>query len=104
MWRKRNKSDEPRRANFTTGEGIDLDGELMSVIEGLYQEVVVRKELRHTYQDMKEEIENIVSQMDEDEARRYLVESLFLNMVTYENQMLDALLSKLSDPVEDTED
>ena len=104
MWRKRDKSDEPRRASFTTGESIDLDGELMAVIEGLYQEVVVSKELHHTYQDMKEEIENIVSQMDEDESRRYLVESLFLNMVTYENQMLDALLSKLGTPDEDLEE
>jgi phage protein D len=86
----------PKKARFSTGTEVSLDGDLMAVIELLYQEVVVRKELRHTYQDMKEEIENIVSQMDMNEAQRYLVESVFLNMVTYENQMLDALLKKLS--------
>jgi hypothetical protein len=85
----------PKRLKFRTGHEIDLDGDLMAVIEGLYQEVVVRSELKHSYQDMKEEIENVVGQMDEEEARRYLVESVFLNTVTYESQMLDALLSKL---------
>ncbi len=86
----------PKKAKYRTGVEVDLDGDLMAIIEGLYQEVVVRKELRHTYQDVKEEIEHVVSQMDQKEARRYLVESVFLNMVTYENQMLDALLKKLS--------
>ena len=30
------------------------------------------------------------------ERRRYLVESLFLNSVTYENEMLDAYMRKLT--------
>jgi hypothetical protein len=34
--------------------------------------------------------------MSEDERRRYLVESLFLNSVTYENEMLDAYMRKLT--------
>lgn len=83
------------KVKMHSGFEVDLDGDLMAIIEGLYQEVVVRKELKHTYQDMKKEIENIVSQMGEDEIRSYLVESLFLNTVTYENQMLDALLKEL---------
>ena len=35
--------------------------------------------------------------MTEDERRRYLVESLFLNSVTYENEMLDAYMRRLTD-------
>jgi hypothetical protein len=34
--------------------------------------------------------------MSEDERRRYLVESLFLNSVTYENEMLDAYMRRLT--------
>ena len=34
--------------------------------------------------------------MSEEERRRYLVESLFLNCVTYENEMLDAYMRKLT--------
>jgi len=96
--------ETPKTAKFRTGQTVELDGELMAVIEGLYREVVVRKELKHTFQDMKEEIENIVEQMDENEARRYLVESLFLNMVTYENQMLDAILQKLGEDTDQEEE
>ncbi len=34
----------------------------------------------------------------EEERRRYLVESLFLNSVTYENEMLDAYMRRLTGP------
>ena len=36
--------------------------------------------------------------MTEEERRRYLVESLFLNSVTYENEMLDAYMRRLTAP------
>ena len=84
-----------KKVKMLTGHEVELDGDLMAVIENLYQEVVVRKELKHTYQDMKEEIENIVAQMDEETTRAYLVESVSLNTITYENQMLDVLLREL---------
>jgi signal transduction histidine kinase len=35
-------------------------------------------------------------EMSEEERRRYLVESLFLNSVTYENEMLDAYMRRLT--------
>ena len=40
----------------------------------------------------------MVDQMPEEERRRYLVESLFLNSVTYENEMLDAYMRRLTTP------
>lgn len=85
-----------KRAKLLTGHEVEIDGDLMAIVESIYQEVVVRRELKHTYHDIKNEIENIVSQMDDSEARGYLIESLFLNTVTFENQMLDALLKDLS--------
>ncbi len=42
------------------------------------------------------EIEGLVAQMNEEERKRYLIESLFLNSVTYENEMLDAYMRKLT--------
>lgn len=85
-----------RRIRMLTGHEIELDGDLMAVIESLYQEVVVRNELKHTYLDMKNEIDNIVELMGEDELRSYLAESLFMNSVSYENQMLEALLKRIA--------
>ena len=42
------------------------------------------------------EIQALVDQMDEEDRKRYLVESLFLNSVTYENEMLDAYMRRLT--------
>ena len=84
------------RARLSTGHELVLDGELLGVLESLYKEVTLRLQLRGTYEDMRREIEGLVDQMTEEDRRRYLVESLFLNTVTYENEMLDAYMRKLT--------
>lgn len=85
-----------RSVRLTTGLEVPLDGELLSVLEALYREVTLRHELDVSFQDMMKEIEGLVEQMDEADRRRYLVESLFLNSVTYENEQLDAYMRRLT--------
>ncbi len=85
-----------RRVRLSTGFEIALDGDLLAVLETLYREVTLKHQLRVSFEDMMREIQSIVDQMGEDERRRYLVESLFLNSVTYENEMLDAYMRKLT--------
>lgn len=87
-----------RSVKLTTGLEIPLDGELLRVLEALYREVTLRHELDVSFQDMMKEIEGLVDQMDESDRRRYLVESLFLNSVTYENEQLDAYMRRLTGP------
>lgn len=84
------------RVRFTTGFELPLDGDLLGILEALYREVSLRRELRGSFEDMMREIESMVGQMSEDDRKRYLVESLFLNTVTYENEMLDAYMRKLT--------
>lgn len=84
----------------TTGASVALDGDLLAVLEVLYQEVVARSELTHTYEDMVKEIAHLVAQMTDDERRAYLVESLFLNSVRYENDKLAAIIRRLNSPAE----
>jgi len=81
---------------FTTGFELPLDGDLLGILETLYKEVTLRRELRGSFEDMMREIRGIVDQMSEEERKGYLVESLFLNSVTYENEMLDAYMRKLT--------
>lgn len=85
-----------RSARLSTGFMIRLDGDLLGVLEALYREVTLKHELRITFEDMMKEIQGLVAQMAEEDRRRYLVESLFLNSVTYENEMLDAYVRKLA--------
>ena len=85
-----------RKARLTTGYELPLDGDLLGVLEALYREVTLKHALQVTFDDMMKEIQGLVGQMDEEERKRYLVESLFLNSVTYENEMLDAYMRKLT--------
>lgn len=80
----------------TTGSAITLDGDLLAIMEALYQEVTARKALDRTFEDMVREIQYLIEQMDDGERRTYLAESLFLNTVKYENDKLDAYMRKLS--------
>ena len=85
-----------RRVRLTTGYELPLDGELLGVLEALYREVTLKSRLRVSFEDMMKEIRNLVEQMGDEERKRYLVESLFLNTVTYENEMLDAYMRRLT--------
>ena len=80
----------------TSGATVNLDGDLLALMEALYHEVTVRKELDRTFEDMMREINHVIDQMDERDRRAYLVESLFLNTVKYENDKLEAYLRRLA--------
>lgn len=84
------------KVRLTTGYELTLDGDLLGVLEALYREVTLKKALRVTFEDMMREIEGLVDQMSAEDRKRYLVESLFLNSVTYENEMLEAYMRKLT--------
>jgi hypothetical protein len=80
----------------TTGVTITLDGDLLAVIDTLYQEITVKRELERSFEDMVKEIQHLIEQMDEGERRAYLAESLFLNTVKYENDKLEAYMKRLT--------
>ena len=80
----------------TTGVPITLDGDLLAVIETLFQEVTARRELERSYEDMMREIRHLIDQMSDAERRDYLAESLFHNTVRFENERLSAYLGKLT--------
>lgn len=85
-----------RTIKTTNGVDLALDGDIMTILETLYEEVTVRLELERTFEDMMREISSIVDQMSDEERRAYLIESLFLNTVTYENERLGAYMRRLA--------
>ena len=91
-----------RTIKTTTGAEIALDGDLITLLETLYEEVTDRLELARTFEDMMREIHFLADQMTEEERRTYLVESLFLNTVTYENERLGRYLKKLASVAKDS--
>jgi hypothetical protein len=85
-----------RTIKTTSGTSITLDGDLLAVMEALYQEVTARRGLDRSFEDMVQEIQHLIGQMTEAERRTYLAESLFLNTVKYENDKLEAYMKKLT--------
>jgi phage gp29-like protein len=85
-----------RTIRTTTGTDIVLDGDLLAIMETLYREVTARRELNRSFEDMTNEITHLIDQMDDAERRAYLLESLFLNTVRYENDKLEAYMRKIS--------
>ena len=85
-----------RTIRTTTGASVLLDGDLLAIMEVLFREVTARRELDRSFEDMMGEITHLISQMDDAERKAYLVESLFLNTVRYENDRLEAYLKKIS--------
>ena len=84
-----------RTIRTTSGEPIALDGDLLAVLEALYREVTVKRELEHSFEDVSREIAHLVDQLTADELKQYLTESLFLNSVSFENQKLEAWVKRL---------
>ncbi len=85
-----------RTIKTISGAPVTLDGDLLAIMEALYQEVTAKRELDRSFEDMVKEIHHLIDQMDEAERRTYLAESLFLNTVKYENDKLEAYMKKLT--------
>jgi hypothetical protein len=86
-----------RTIKMTDGAELPLDGDLLTLIETLYREVTVRKDLDRSFEDMLREIQHVINAMDDEERRQYLAESLFLNTVSYENERLSAYMRRLAE-------
>ena len=84
-----------RNVRLSTGFEVPLDGDLLAIIEALYKEVTLGNVLNSSFETMRAEIMSVIDQMTAAERRAYLAESLFLNSVTYENEMLSAYVRRL---------
>ena len=85
-----------RTIKTTTGAEIPLDGDVLAIMETLYREVTAKRELERSFEDLMREITHLIEQMDESDRKAYLLESLFLNTVKYENDKLEAYMRKLT--------
>jgi phage gp29-like protein len=85
-----------RTITTTTGVDIALDGDLLAIIETLFQEVTAKRQLDRSYEDIMAEIRHLVGQMSVEELRDYLAESLFHNTVRFENDRLASYVEKLA--------
>jgi hypothetical protein len=84
-----------RRIKTSTGVTVLLNGDLLAIMDVLYQEVTARRELERSFDDMNNEIANLIDQMTAPELRTYLQEALFVNTAMYENQRAAAYIKRM---------
>jgi hypothetical protein len=84
-----------RRIKTSTGVTVLLNGDLLAIMDVLYREVTARHELERSFDDMNNEIANLIDQMTAPEQRKYLQEALFVSTITYENQRAAAYIRRL---------
>ena len=84
-----------RRIKTSTGVTVLLNGDLLAIMDVLYREVTARHELERSFDDMNNEIANLIDQMTAPELRKYLQEALFVNTITYENQRARAYIKRV---------
>ena len=85
-----------RTITTSTGASVPLDGDLLAILETLYREITVKRNFERSFEDMIQEIRQLIDQMNDEERRAYLAEILFLNSVKYENDRAEALMRKLT--------
>jgi len=85
-----------RTIKTTGGTEITLDGDLLAIMEALYHDLTAKRDLERSFEDMLREINHLIDQMSEDERKAYLLESLFLNTVKYENDKLETYMRKIA--------
>ena len=60
------------KVRLSTGYELGLDGDLLGVLEALYREVTLKRQLKVSFEDMMREIEGLVDQMPDEERRQVL--------------------------------
>ena len=88
------KSDEPT-VTLSSGTRLPLDGDLVFLVDSLYREFAIKRGFEPAYADVQRELLTLLDQMDPETTRDYFSQSLFLNYVTYENEMAERLAERL---------
>jgi hypothetical protein len=86
-----------RTITTSTGVSIDLDGDLQLVLEALFKTFWDRPE-DYSYEHTVREVQHVLGQLTDAEARQYLSEALALCYTTYENGRLESVVKRLDSP------
>lgn len=78
----------------SAGTPIELDGDVLAVIETISRDLTRQRALEYGFEEVDHEFQHLVGQMNEDELRAYLKESLFMSFNRYENDRLSSVIRK----------
>jgi hypothetical protein len=83
-----------RTIHTSDGTALELDGDLLAVLEAISRSLARRRALEYGFEDVEQEFQHLVSQMNDDELRTYLKESLVMSFNRYENERFMAIVRR----------
>jgi hypothetical protein len=83
-----------RTITTSSGTVIEIDGDVLAVIEAVSRDLARQRQLDYGFEDIDREMAHVVAQLNEEELRAYLKESLFMSFNRFENDRMAALVEK----------
>jgi len=83
-----------------SGSTIELDGDVLAVIETISLDLARRQVLDYGFEDVDKEIQFLIGQLNEEELRVYLKESLFMSFNRFENDRMLQIVRRVSQATE----
>jgi hypothetical protein len=83
-----------RTITTAAGTSIELDGDVLAVLETISRDLSRQNGLEYGFEDVDRAIQQVIGELDADELRTYLKESLFMSYNRFENERLAALVKK----------
>lgn len=80
-----------------SGTRIELDGDVLAVLESISRDLARRQVLEYGFEDVDREIQHVIGQLNEEELRVYLKESLFMSFNRYENDRMMKIVERARD-------
>ena len=85
-----------RAITTISGTRIELDGDVLAVLEIISRDLARRQLFDFGFEDVDREIQHLISQLNEEELRVYLKESLFMSFNRYENDRMLKIVAKVN--------
>ena len=83
-----------------SGSTIELDGDVLAIIETISLDLARRQVLDYGFEDVDREIQFLIGQLNEEELRVYLKESLFMSFNRFENDRMLQIVRRVSQATE----
>jgi hypothetical protein len=83
-----------RTITTSAGTPVETDGDVLAVIEAVSRDLARRADLDYSFEEVDREFEHLIGQLNTEELRAYLKESLFMSFNRFENERLMRLVHK----------
>jgi hypothetical protein len=83
-----------RTIKTSGGTELELDGDVLAVLETISRDLTRKSGLDYGFEEVDQDLQQLIGQMTPEELKAYLKESLFMSFNRFENERLAAMVKK----------